>query len=69
MVILAVNNSADYYGDDHKLYGYFSYDAVTQSFDYIHKFINKDERITIAWLALQARLRYQLNKHKETEDD
>jgi len=45
MVILAVNNSADYYGDDHKLYGYFSYDAVKQSFDYIHKFINKQDDI------------------------
>jgi len=29
----------------------------------------KDERTTLAGLVLKARLRYQLNKHKETEDD
>ena len=29
----------------------------------------KDERITLAWLALQARLRYQRNKYKEKKNE
>ncbi len=44
MSIHVINNNTDY-GDDHKLYGYFSYNEVKQSFDYIHKFINEQDDI------------------------
>ena len=35
---------------------------------YEDKCFTKDERITLAGLALKARLRYQLNKHKENKE-
>lgn len=44
MSIHVINNNADY-GDDHKLYGYFGYNEVKTSFDYIHTFINKQDFI------------------------
>ena len=44
MSIHVINNNADY-GDDHKLYGYFGYNEVKQSFDYIHRFINEQDDI------------------------
>lgn len=33
------------YGDDHKLYGYFAYEDVKNSFNYIHKFIHEQDDI------------------------
>lgn len=33
------------WGDDHKLYGYFAYEDVKNSFDYIYKFIHEQDDI------------------------
>lgn len=43
MSIHVINDNTTY-GDDHKLYGYFSYNAVKRSFDYIHKFFHEQDR-------------------------
>lgn len=35
MSIYPVNDPDDWYGDDHKMYGYWAYDDVKDSFDYL----------------------------------
>lgn len=43
--IYKVSDPDNEYGDDHKLYGYFPYEKVKRSFDYIHSFIVEQDDV------------------------
>ncbi len=45
-----------YYGDDHKMYGYWPYEEVKKSFDYLAEFIKAEDPEWEHWVIRKKRM-------------